>query len=78
MLALTNSLLGLVVGPPLVGWLNDVLSQTHGALAIRYSLSLLLVVHFWSAVHLWLAGRSLRSDLRAEQSEGGVTAQPRL
>ncbi|MCE2392380.1 MAG: MFS transporter [Proteobacteria bacterium] len=68
LLALSNSVMGLGIAPPLVGWLTDVLAEDLGPQAIRYSISALLLVHFWSGLHLWLAGRTLRSDLRRGQA----------
>jgi hypothetical protein len=51
----------------LLGWLTDVWTPSLGAEAIRYSLSVMLLVHFAAAIHLLLAGRTLREDLNAKQ-----------
>jgi predicted MFS family arabinose efflux permease len=61
-----NTILGLGVAPPLVGWLNDVWASAYGAEAIRYSLALVLSVHLIAAIVLALAARTLAADLSAK------------
>lgn len=57
------NLIGLGVGPTLVGVLNDWLEPGYGVDAIRVSLLLLLVASLWGAVHSVLAARTLEADL---------------
>lgn len=57
------NLIGLGLGPTIVGMLNDALEPTYGELAIRYSLLLVIGATLWGAVHSVLAGRTLREDL---------------
>jgi MFS family permease len=67
------NLIGLGLGPVLVGLLNDALRGSLGQEGIRYSL---LAVSFAGPIAgvLFLAGaRSLRQDLRAAGSPGGPT-----
>ncbi len=66
-ITLMNTILGLGIGPVLVGWLNDVGAASYGDGAIRYSLAVLLVGHLWGAVHLMLAARTYRGDLAAKE-----------
>jgi predicted MFS family arabinose efflux permease len=57
------NLIGLGLGPTLVGILNDVLEPSRGVDAIRLSLLLMLAGSLWGAVHSLLAARTLRRDL---------------
>lgn len=63
-LFLILNIIGLGAGPWVVGFLSDMLSDTHGAESLRYAMLYALPpVMTWSAVHYWLAGRSLRDDI---------------
>lgn len=62
-----NTLLGLGLGPPLVGWLSDAGAERWGAASIRPALFAALCMLGVSAVLLALAGRTLQSDLGAKQ-----------
>ena len=63
LLFITN-IIGLALGPPTVGWLNDTVFAHHGSGAIRYSmLTVALVMGLWSTVHFCLAARALPEDL---------------
>ena len=57
------NLVGLGIGPQLIGIANDLLAPTYGSEAIRYSLAAVGVFNLWGAVHSVLAARHLRSDL---------------
>lgn len=72
--SMMNNALGLGLAPPFVGWLNDTWTPEFGADAIRYSLSVVLVVHIWAAVHLFLASRTLHTDLRIKERVGASSA----
>lgn len=61
-----NTLLGLGLGPPLVGWLSDVGAERFGAASIRPALLAALATLWVSAVLLWRAGRTLARDLAAK------------
>ncbi|MEZ4331943.1 MAG: MFS transporter [Myxococcota bacterium] len=54
-----NTVLGLGVAPPLVGWLNDLGTPSFGAAAIRHSLGLVLVAHLLAAGLLLRAAATL-------------------
>jgi predicted MFS family arabinose efflux permease len=65
LLFITN-VIGLMLGPPAVGLLNDHVFAAHGDAALRYSLATILVVMgAWGLLHYLLAARALRKDLRA-------------
>ena len=57
------TLIGLGLGPQLVGVLNDVLESRYGLEAIRYSLLAIGLGKTWGALHSLLASRSLRGEL---------------
>ena len=68
------NIIGLGLGPPTVGWLNDHVFSERGPLAVRDSLVCVLVVMgSWSALHYLIAARHLRDDLlqtRAQARSG--------
>jgi hypothetical protein len=63
------NIVGLALGPPSVGLLNDFVFADLGPEAVRYSLvSVLLVTGSWAFAHYLLAARTLRADLRAKDA----------
>jgi predicted MFS family arabinose efflux permease len=60
----TINIVGMGVGPLLIGMLNDALEPRYGPLAIRYSLPLVGCASLWGALHALAGARSLRDDLR--------------
>lgn len=62
------NLIGLGLGPQLVGVLNDVFHPSSGDLAIRYSLLIIGMAKAWGSLHSLLASRTLRAEL--EQAAG--------
>jgi MFS family permease len=66
LLVLSSGLLGQIVGPLLVGVLNDHLYAALGSVSIRYSLLLVAGCAAAAGLSLWWAARALRADrLRA-------------
>ncbi len=59
------NLIGLGLGPPAIGALNDVLATTYGPAAVRYSLSLTALTNLWAAAHFLAGTRTLRADVAA-------------
>ena len=58
------NLIGLALGPPLVGILSDVLQPAYGDESLRYSLMIAVAIVLpWAALHYTLAGRSIEGDL---------------
>ncbi len=58
------NIIGLALGPPTVGLLNDYVFDAHGVDAIRYSMAtVLLVMGVWGFLHFLLGARYLRADL---------------
>ena len=59
------SLIGLGLGPQVIGILSDALAASYGKEAIRYALVLAGMANVGAALHYVLAARTLRSDLQA-------------
>ena len=57
------NLVGLGLGPQLVGILNDLLQPSFGDEAIRYSLSAMGLFNLWGALRSVLGARTLRAEL---------------
>jgi predicted MFS family arabinose efflux permease len=55
------NLVGLSLGPLLVGSVSDWLKPAKGDASLGFALSVLAVLHIWSAFHFWLCGRALHS-----------------
>lgn len=61
------NLIGLGLGPQVVGIVSDLLTPIYGTEAIRYALlSVVAVGSIWSSAHYFLAARTLREDLKAK------------
>jgi MFS family permease len=65
MLFLLN-LIGLGLGPQIVGIASDLLAPSLEGESLRGALSLVVVFNFWSGAHYFLGARSLRADLTRE------------
>ena len=62
------NLIGLGLGPQVVGAISDLLTPSHGKEAVRYALlSVVALGAMWSATHYFLAARTLREDLKAKE-----------
>ena len=58
-----QTLVGLGLGPVIVGMISDHLKITTGeALSLRYGLVAVGVVNIWAALHYFLAARTVRRD----------------
>ena len=57
------NLIGLGLGPLVVGVINDQLHPTFGDEAVRYSLLLVGLCNIWAAFHSWRASKTIRQDL---------------
>ena len=71
----TYNLVGMALGPTLVGWISDSLAPSHGVDAIRYGLLIVGFAHVLGFVHNLLAVRPLAGDVAAARSrESGQDA----
>ena len=68
-MGLVTTLVGIGIGPFLIGVLNDALEPRYGAESIRYSLSCITLGWLVAAVTATLAARSVRSDYARLQQE---------
>ena len=59
------NIVGLGLGPQVIGWMNDSVFAQHGQEAIRYSLVVIAIVGGLGSVFFWRAARTLREDLAA-------------
>ena len=53
------NLIGMGLGPLLVGVLSDLLTPEHGEDALSVALAFFTLVGLWGTVHFWLCGRAL-------------------
>ena len=61
------NLVGLSLGPFIVGFLSDVLQPEYQERSLPIALSVLALLSIWSAVHFWLCGKALqRAQLNTE------------
>jgi len=65
-LFLILNLIGLGLGPQVVGALSDLLTPSYGDEAVRYALLIVSFSGLWAAIHYALAARTLEADLRAK------------
>ena len=56
------NLIGLGLGPLLVGVLSDVMSPHYGDDALRVALAYFAVVGLWGSFHFWRCGRALEKQ----------------
>lgn len=59
-----SSLLGMGLGPALIGYISDAFSPTMGAESLRYALLASTVLPFWAAIHFYLASRGMKTTAR--------------
>lgn len=57
------NLIGMGMGPYLVGVASDLLAPAEGLQSLRYALCLAVLVNVWAACHYFLGARSVRRDL---------------
>lgn len=53
------NLIGMGLGPLLVGILSDLLEPQYGSDALSVALAYFTLIGFWGSVHLWLCGRAI-------------------
>ncbi len=69
MLLFILNIIGLGLGPFLVGVLSDVLSDQFAEESLRWAILIATFAYFWAGAHFILAGRTLRQDLAAASEE---------
>ena len=58
------NLIGLGLGPVLVGLMSDMMSANLGTNSLRYALATIQIAGLWGAVHFWMAARAVESEGR--------------
>ncbi len=58
-----NNLIGLGLGPLIIGMLNDYLNPTFGDEAVRYSMTIISITTLWAAGHFMIAARYIKKDM---------------
>jgi MFS family permease len=69
-LGLITNLIGLGLGPVVIGGVSDMLNPQFGADSLRYALAASVIFLAWAAVHMLVGSRSLAGDLVEEQGPG--------
>ena len=59
------NLIGMGLGPQIVGVLSDLFRPALGPESLRYAMLTLSVVALWAAWHFWCVGQCVRADLEA-------------
>ena len=63
------NIIGLGLGPQVVGILSDLLEPRFGVLSLRWALAgVAVVMSLWAGLHYLLAARTLRQDLKARDA----------
>lgn len=57
------NLIGLGLGPLIVGMLSDLLQPIFDKDAVRYALFIFSILNLWAAYHYWIAPKTLKADL---------------
>ena len=63
------NIIGLGLGPQVVGLLSDALAPSFGQESLRYSLLICGMMNLWAALHFYLGGKYLADDLKATADE---------
>jgi MFS family permease len=62
---LLYNLIGMGVGPQVVGVFSDLLAPAAGSDSLRYAMLSMSLVGLWAAFHFWRVGRTVQADLAA-------------
>lgn len=66
-LGLTTNLIGLGLGPVIIGALSDALTPTYGADALRYALASSVLFLGWAAAHMLIGAKTYAQDYVGNQ-----------
>ena len=70
------NIIGLGLGPQLIGVLSDLLAVTYEKESLRYALVITVVLNFPAAGLYWMASRTFRDDLAKASRDGQLRTQP--
>lgn len=68
------NMIGMGLGPQVVGVLSDFLAPEYGVESLRYALLISSCVLLWSGAHFMIAARTLRADLEAARQRAAASA----
>ena len=71
-----QTIIGLTVGPWLVGLVSDYLMPSLGIDSLRWSLVLVQLWNIWAAAHYWFGSKHLRQELEATESLSEAARTP--
>jgi len=57
------NLIGLGLGPPLMGALSDILASSVGDQSLRYALLVGCLFNIWAAFHYYIASKTISAEL---------------
>jgi MFS family permease len=60
---LLGNLIGMGIGPQVVGIVSDALAPVLGRDSLRYAMLTMSMVALWAAYHFWRAGTTIKADL---------------
>ncbi len=63
------NIIGMGLGPYVVGMLSDALGAAFAAESLRYALCIAVAANLWATIHYLIAAKTLRADLAAPQAE---------
>jgi MFS family permease len=69
------NIIGLALGPWATGFISDRLAPSLGDDSLRYALLIISCLLAWSALHFWLAARTLQDDLAFVRAAAEQEAQ---
>jgi MFS family permease len=62
------NIIGMGLGPYVVGVLSDLLDPTFGIDSLRYALCIAVIGNLWASIHYFVGARTLRKDLDDTQA----------
>ena len=62
------NIIGMGLGPYVVGILSDLFEPVYAINSLRYALAFAVFVNLWSSIHYFLASRTLRAELDETQA----------
>jgi len=62
------NIIGMGLGPYLVGVASDLLTPGFATDSLRYALCLAVLVNLWATIHYFVGARSLRDDLETTEA----------
>lgn len=68
------NIVGLGIGPQVVGWLSDILRPSFGEESLRYALAIGSAGYLWAGIHYLLGSRHIQHDLA--RVEGSAKTLP--